>query len=79
VTELKIDLNELKVREIEEIEDRLGVSIDEAFGAGKPKGKAMRALGFVIQRRDNPDFSWEDAGDLVVNLSGDVPPTDASA
>jgi hypothetical protein len=41
---LNIDLTELKVREIEEIEEKLGVSINEAF-QGKSLGKAMRAIG----------------------------------
>jgi hypothetical protein len=78
VTELNIDLSELKVSEIEEIEDRLGIPIGEAFGQNKPMGKSLRALGFVIQRRDNPEFTWEEAGDLVVKLKDDVPPTDAN-
>jgi hypothetical protein len=73
---LVIDITALKVREIEEIEDRLGESIDAAFGAGSPKGKALRALGFVMRRRTNPDYTWEDAGELVVQLSD--PPTGAA-
>lgn len=75
--EINVDINELKVREIEEIEELLGESIQDAF-KGKSLGRAMRALGYVTAKRENPDFTWEDAGDLVVRFSDDVPPTDAS-
>lgn len=71
---LNIDLSELKVREIEEIEEKLGVSINEAF-QGKSLGHAMRALGWVTQRRTNPDFTWEEAGELVIKLSESDPTT----
>jgi hypothetical protein len=75
---LNIDLTELKVREIEEIEEKLGVSINEAF-QGKSLGKAMRAIGWVTRKRDNPDFTWEEAGELVVKLAQPDPdPTSAS-
>lgn len=72
---LTIDLNDLRVHEIETIEEVIGTSIDEAFGAGAPRGKALRALGYVIKRRDNPDFTLEDAGNLRLSLVD--PPTTA--
>lgn len=77
--ELNINLDELKVREIIAIEDALGESIDTAFAAGKPKGRVLQAIGLVMKQREDPNFTLEDAGELVVKL-GDapVPPTDAS-
>lgn len=74
--ELNVDINELTVSEIEEIEDLLEMSIDEAFGRGSPRGKAMRAIGFIAARRDNPEFTWADAGALVVRFA-EPDPTDA--
>ena len=41
----EINLQSLKIREIEEIEEIIGSGFDTAFAAGEPKGKAMRALG----------------------------------
>lgn len=73
--ELNIDLGELKVREVEEIEELLGESIDTAFK--RSKGKAMRAIGWVTVRRENPDFTWEEAGELVVKFA-QPDPTEAS-
>jgi hypothetical protein len=74
--ELTIDLGALKVSEIEEIEELLGTPLDVAFAAGQPKGRAMRALGYIAKKRDDPDFTWEQAGDLVIKVN-EVPPTGA--
>lgn len=75
--DLVIDLQSLKVREIEEIEDLTGTTIDVAFGAGSPRGKALRALAFVIKKREDPEFTWEDAGELTVRLGAPDPTTAA--
>lgn len=72
--ELVVDLKTLKIREIEEIEEILGEAMDVAFAQGRPKGKALRAVGYILRRRDNPDFTLEDAGELVINLTGDSVP-----
>jgi hypothetical protein len=73
---LNVDLDHLTVGEIEDIEELSGLSID-AFGKdGVPKGKAMRALGFVIRRREDPEFTWEQARDLKIKFDQQaVPPT----
>lgn len=73
---LNVDLDHLTVGEIEDIEELSGLSID-AFGKeGVPKGKVMRALGFVIRRRADPDFTWEQSRDLKIQLTEEkVPPT----
>lgn len=68
VLEIEASLDSLRVHEIEAIEEITGLPIDEAFAHGKPRGKAMRALGYVVRKRDNPDFTIEDAGNLIVHL-----------
>lgn len=76
---LSIDLDHLTVGEIEEIEELTGQGLD-AFGAPGPKGKMLRAIAFVTRKRSNPDFTWEEAGKLRVELGEKpVPPTDAVA
>jgi hypothetical protein len=67
----ELDINSLTIGEIEEIEDLGGQPIDSLFSATGKKGKALRAIAFVMKRRENPDFTWEEAGDLRINLSGD--------
>lgn len=77
---LSVDIDHLTVGEIEEIEDRAGSPIDSFGDPTKPKGKLLHALAFVMRRRDNPNFTWEDAGKLRVELSTDNPvrPTNAA-
>lgn len=74
----EIDLDNLKVREIEEIEEIIGEPIDLAFADGKPRGKVLRAIGFVVKRRTNPAFTIEDAGELVIRLGEPADPTSAA-
>lgn len=57
-----IKFDELTLDEIEEMEQLIGRPIDEAFADGKPKGRALKVLVFVAKRRENPKFTFEDAG-----------------
>jgi hypothetical protein len=75
---LSIDLGDLRVHEIETIEEVIGGPIDKAFADGAPRGKVLRAIGFVVKRRDNPEFTLEDAGNLRIRLADDVDPTEAA-
>lgn len=70
---LTIDLGKLRIREIEEIEEIAEAPFDSLFQEGKPRGKALRAIGYVVKRRENPDFTLDDAGELIVNFSDDEP------
>ena len=51
----------LTLGEVAAVENLSGVSIDSVAEAGTPKGKALAALVFVIKKRENPDFTFEDA------------------
>lgn len=69
---LEIDLGDLRIREIEDLEDKTGRPFDALFEDGKPRGTVLRALGWVIKRRDDPDFTWEEAGELKIKVQGEV-------
>ncbi|MEO6089279.1 MAG: hypothetical protein ABIQ18_39820 [Umezawaea sp.] len=58
---LSIDVNDLTVGEIETIEDLIDASIDSIGLPGARKGRFLRAVAYVVKRRDNPEFTWEDA------------------
>ncbi len=75
---LEIDVNDLRVREIEELEEIMDCPFDEAFQAGKPKGKFLRAIGYIIKKRDNPEFTLEQAGELRIVLDEKPDPTPAA-
>lgn len=74
---LNIDLNHLTVAEIEEIEERTGLPFDQFGESGKPKGKLLRGIAFVLRRREDPSFTWEEAGNLKVVLGAEPVPTTA--
>ncbi len=71
-----IDINDLTIAEVVEIEERTGLPLDALGQADKPKGKMLQALAYISKRRDNPDFTWEDAGAL--KISTDSTPVDPS-
>ncbi len=55
-----IKFEELTLGEIEEIEMLLGRSVDEAFADGQPKGRALRVFYFIVKRRDDASYKFED-------------------
>lgn len=74
-----IDLQSLKIRELEEIEDAAGRPLGDLFVNGQPMGKALRLVAWVVKKRTDPDFTYEQAGELTINLSsGEPDPTRAA-
>ena len=72
-----IDINDLTIGEVVEIEDRTGLPLDALGQADKPKGRMLQALAYISKRRDNPDFTWEMAGELKISTdSTPADPTD---
>ena len=61
-----VDVSDLTIAEVVEIEERTGLPLDALGQADKPKGKMLQALAYISKRRDNPDFTWEMAGDLKI-------------
>ena len=83
---LSLDFDSLTLDEIELLEDISGISIDaigkRLGGDDQPKAKVMKALAFVASRRENPDVTIEEIGqikltDLVAGLevTADATPT----
>jgi hypothetical protein len=60
----KFDFESLTLEEVELIENLTNTGIDEAFGNGKPKGKALAAFVWVVLKRDNPSYKMEEAKKL---------------
>ena len=77
IEHFNIDINDLTIGEIVEIEERTGLPLDALGQADKPKGKMLQALAYISKRRDNPDFTWEMAGELKISTASDpVDPSD---
>ena len=75
---LEFNLDDLTIAEICEIEELTGQPFDALNDPTKPKGKMLQAMAFISKRRANPDFTFEDAGDIKISLNSDeVGPTSA--
>lgn len=74
--EVEFNLDRLKIRDIEAIEDamdELGIEggFEDLFPAdGKRVAKGMRVVAYALARRDHPDLTLEEAGDIVVKMNG---------
>ena len=74
---LNVDINDLTIAEMVEIEERTGLSIDSLGETGIPKGKVLQSMAYIIKRRENPEFTWEEAGALKINTTAEkVNPTE---
>ncbi len=72
-----VDINSLTIAEVVEIEDRTGLPLDALGQADKPKGRMLQALAYISKRREDPEFTWEMAGELKINPEQNDPgPTD---
>ena len=53
--------DDLTVEEVIAIEDRLNTPIDKLANPNAKKGPLIQAMAWVIGRRTDPDFTWEQA------------------
>lgn len=58
------DFESLTLDEVETIELITGASIDQIMEAKSPKGKALKAIIFVIKKREDPNFTLEQVGNF---------------
>jgi hypothetical protein len=64
MTQATFDFESLTLNEVEQIELITGASIDQILDAGQPKGKAMKAIIFIMKKRVDPSFTLEQAGQI---------------
>jgi hypothetical protein len=64
MTNQTFDFESLTLNEVEQIELITGNSIDQILDAGQAKGKAMKAIIFIMKKRIDPDFTLEQAGQI---------------
>ncbi len=76
---LEFNLEELSPDEIDDIENYLDMPLDTAFGPGQRRGKPLRAVAWIVKRRDNPAFTLEDAGKVRIRLVDEKPDPTAAA
>jgi hypothetical protein len=64
MTTQTFDFESLTLDEVEQIELITGSSIDQLLDAGQAKGKALKAIIFIMKRRQDPSFTLEQAGQI---------------
>lgn len=82
MADFEIDFEDLSFEEIEEVETRTGKPIEDlikrdAKDKSLPSAVELRALAYLITRRTDPDFTWEQAGKLKLKLLTDIAPEPA--
>ena len=80
--DITLDVQELTIGDIEDLEELCGVAF-EKIDWKNPGGKLMKAIVFIAGRRENPDFTIEDArnvklGEIKVNEENPTEDGDAS-
>lgn len=70
--ENKFDFESLTLDEVEQIELIAGTSIDQLMDAGQPKGKALKAIIYIIKKRQDPSFTLEQAGQIPLKDAQDA-------
>jgi hypothetical protein len=82
MSEAQFDFEGLTLNEVETIEQLTGVSIDQVAADGALKGRNLKAIIFVMKRRDNPNFTIDEAGNFSIKeamaLFGGKDPKDES-
>jgi len=69
-----IDVSDLTIAEVVLIEDKTGLPLDALGDADKPKGRMLQALAYIVKKREDPDFTWEQAGELKINTTSEPVP-----
>lgn len=67
MTTNSFDFESLTLDEVETIELLTGASIDQIMADGQPKGKALKAIIFIIKKRTDPSFTLEQAGSFKMS------------
>lgn len=63
---IELDLDRMTLGELDTIAEVAGTEAAKAMMAGEMSPKALIAVAYVVKRRDNPEFTIEDARALKV-------------
>ena len=68
---INFDINDLTIGEIVTVEELTGLPFDAMTDPDKPKGKMLQALAYISKIREDPNFTFEMAGELTINVESD--------
>ena len=61
-----MSMNKLTVGDVAEIEELSNLPFSALSDSSAPKGKLMQAIGYVVKRKEDPKFTFADAGNLTM-------------
>ena len=61
MSEFTFDLDKVTVGDIVDIEETVGMPWDDIVDMDSPPTKVLLAMLWIVKRRDNPEFTLEDA------------------
>jgi hypothetical protein len=67
-----VAIDGLTLDEIELVENLAGRPIETVMNEDAPKGRTLKALVFVIQKRTNPEVKFEDVGRMSLTETMEV-------
>jgi len=81
-TAFTFDLDKVTVGDIVDIEETVGMAWDDIVDMDSPPTKVLLAMLWIVKRRDDPNFTLEDARNTplaeVQALTVGADPTDAA-
>lgn len=78
------DFESLTIEDVETIEHIAGTAIDSIMDDKSLKGKTLKAIVFVVKKKENPMYTLDDAAkvpfkEAMEMLQGDADPKETSA
>ena len=58
------DINDLRLSEVADIERLSGQPLSAIGNNDMPKGKLLQSIVYVVKRREDPKFKFEQAGEV---------------
>jgi hypothetical protein len=78
---VRVNMSRLTIGEIAAAESLAGMPIDYATATDKPKGLLFQAIACVVKQRTDPEFTFDDAANVIVEIEDlqPAPPTNGRA
>lgn len=73
-------IDNLTLGEVAKVEELSGQSVNGLADDNAPKGKMLAAMAFVVKRRSEPEFTWNEAlGLTMTEANAIIAPDDEDA
>lgn len=69
---MAFNINSLTLGEVDTIETLTGASIDSIGDDGRPKGKMLAALVYVVKRREDREYTFNQAQTVTLSEAEDL-------